>query len=212
MNQKIEQFFADPGQWQAEFSRLRAVVLDTGLIETFKWRNPCYTTDDDKNVVIIGGFKKYCALSFFNGALLKDPEQVLISPGENSQYSRLIPFTSVQQIDELESVIKAYIAEAVANEKAGKQVKAKAHEDYEIPAELEAKFVEAPAFRDAFYALTPGRQRGYLLHFAGAKQSKTRTARIEKYSDRIFDGKGMQDCVCGHSKRLPSCDGSHKYL
>ncbi len=208
---EVDQFLTETTPWQAELTRLRSIVLACGLTEAFKWRQPCYT-DNGKNILILSNFKQYCAIGFFKGVLLNDPDHLLEKPGENSQHSRILCFTSVQQIDEMVPIINAFIAEAVANEKAGKKVKVKDHADYEIPAELEEKFIETPALREAFYNLTPGRQRGYILNIAAAKQSKTRFARIEKYADRIYDGKGIFDCVCGHSKRLPSCDGSHKYL
>ena len=178
--------------WQAELKALRPILLNCGLTEELKWKMPCYTFENN-NVVLMSAFKEYCALSFFKGALLKDPQGILEKPGENTQAARLIRFTNVQQIVDLAPVISAYIAEAIAVEKAGLTVEFKQVDELAIPAELQDKFDDDPAFQMAFEALTPGRQRGYILHFAGAKQSSTRTSRIEKYTQKIFDGQGMYD-------------------
>ena len=210
-NPQVDDHLRTVDQWQAELEQLRAIVLTCPLTEQFKWRQPCYVFEKS-NVVILSGFKEYCALSFFKGALLKDPHGLLVAPGENSQSSRIIKFTNVQEIIEMEEILRAYIDEAIEVEKAGLKVEFKPKSEYAVPEELQSKFDEDPVFKTAFEALTPGRQKGYLLYFAGAKQSKARTARIEKYTPRIFDGKGMRDCVCGLSKRYPSCDGSHKQL
>jgi len=145
------------------------------------------------------------------GALLKDPQGLLESAGENTQSARLMRFRDLQDIQQKEAVIQAYLAEAIAIAKAGLKVKKKETSDYPVPDELRDKLAADPAFKKAFEALTPGRQRGYLLHFAAAKQSSTRAARIEQYTPRIMDGKGFRDCVCGLSKKMPTCDGSHKY-
>ena len=210
-NPKVDHYLQHVDAWRAELQKLRAILLGCALVEEFKWRQPCYTFQKS-NVAILSGFKEYCALGFFKGALLTDPHNLLVAPGANSQSSRLLKFTSVQEVADVEEVIRAYVAEAVAVEKAGLKVALKPKSDYPIPAELQHKFDDDPAFEAAFAALTPGRQKGYLLHFAGAKQSKSRAARIERYAPRIFDGKGMQDCVCGLSKKPPGCDGSHKIL
>ena len=178
--------------WQVELKALRPILLNCGLTEELKWKMPCYTFENN-NVVLMSAFKEYCALSFFKGALLKDPQGILEKPGENTQAARLIRFTNVQQIVDLAPVISAYIAEAIAVEKAGLTVEFKQVDELAIPAELQDKFDDDPAFQMAFEALTPGRQRGYILHFAGAKQSSTRTSRIEKYTQKIFDGQGMYD-------------------
>lgn len=178
--------------WAEELAALRPILLETELTEELKWKVPCYTFEGS-NILIMSAFKEYCSLSFFKGALLKDPEGVLEKPGENTQAGRLIRFTDVQRIVELAPVIKAYVAEAIEVEKAGLDVVYKKTSEFEVPDELVDVFEEDPQFQEAFDALTPGRQRGYLLHFAGAKQSKTRRARIEKYRDQIFDGKGMHD-------------------
>lgn len=211
MNANVDDYLNHLGQWQKELMQLRQVLLATDLTEEWKWKQPCYTFDK-KNVAIISPFKNYCALSFFKGVLLKDPNKMLVAPGKDSQTSRMFKFTQVDEIVELTPIIKAYIEEAIEIEKSGLQVVMKKTEEFAVPEELAQIFIEMPEFKEAFYQLTPGRQRGYLLNFAAAKQSKTRTARIEKYMDRIFDGKGIHDCVCGLSKRMPTCDGSHKQL
>ena len=210
-NPRVDEYVRNVEQWQEELKTLRAIVLDCQLTETFKWRQPCYTFEGN-NVVILSGFKDFFSLNFFKGSLLQDPRGLLVAPGENSQASRQIQFTSVQEIAEMEDILRAYIHEAIEVEKAGLKIEFKAKSEYAVPEELLCRFEDDPAFHDAFEALTPGRQKGYLLHFAGAKQPKTRTARIEKYRERIFDGKGMQDCVCGLSNKLPTCDGSHKNI
>ncbi len=179
-------------QWQAETQALRELVLACGLTEELKWEEACYTIYG-ANVLIIHGFKQYVALLFFKGALMADPGHLLIQQTENVQAGRQIRFTSMAQIVQLEQVLKDYIAEAIRVEKAGLKVEYRKTEDYEIPDELKEAFDEDPGFRRAFEELTPGRQRGYLLYFAGAKQSKTRMDRIEKWRDAIFDGIGLQD-------------------
>jgi Uncharacterized protein conserved in bacteria len=191
-NPKIDPYFNKLKQWKAEFELLREIVLDCGLTEDFKWMHPCYTFDD-KNIVLIHGFKDYCALLFHKGALLKDPHGILIQQTENVQAARQIRFTSVQQIDELQLILKTYIDEAIAVEKAGLQIEFKKNTEYAIPEELQNKFDEIPELKSSFEALTPGRQRAYLLHFSGAKQAKTREARIEKYIPHILNGKGLDD-------------------
>ncbi len=191
-NSKIDPFFNKAKQWKDEFQKLREIVLDCELTEDFKWMHPCYTYKNN-NIVLIHGFKEYCALLFHKGALLKDPHKILIQQTENVQAARQLRFTSVEQIDEMQLIIKTYIDEAIEVEKAGLQVEFKKNTEYAIPEELQNKFVEIPDLKIAFEALTPGRQRGYLLYFSGAKQSKTRESRIEKYLPHILDGKGMDD-------------------
>jgi uncharacterized protein YdeI (YjbR/CyaY-like superfamily) len=178
--------------WQAEMRELRKIILDSGLTEELKWRIPCYTFENS-NILIMSAFKEYCSLSFFKGVLLKDTHNILEQPGKNTQAGRHIPFTDVQSIVELELVLKAYIQEAIEVEKAGLKVALKETRDYDFPEELQEALAEDPAFQAAFEALTPGRQRGYLLHFSGAKQSKTRLSRIEKCMPAIFEGKGLYD-------------------
>ncbi|OIB03814.1 hypothetical protein AK95_09335 [Paenibacillus sp. LC231] len=191
-NSKIDPYFNKLKKWKEEFELLREIVLDCGLTEDFKWMHPCYTLDD-KNIVLIHGFKDYCALLFHKGALLKDPHGILIQQTANVQAARQIRFTNVQEIDEMQLILKTYIDEAIEVEKAGLQVNYKKNTEYIIPAELENKFVEMPDLKTAFEALTPGRQRAYILHFSSPKQSKTRESRVEKYISHILSGKGLND-------------------
>lgn len=178
--------------WTEELKQLRAVVLDTALTEERKWGVPCYTFDGN-NVATVSAYKDNATLSFFKGSLLKDPNGVLIQPGANSQAARVIRFTDVESIAEMEPIIKACIAEAIEVEKAGLSVEFKKTSEFDVPVEFQEKLDESPEFKAAFEALTPGRQRGYLLYFAGAKQSKTRTSRVEKYRQKILDGQGFHD-------------------
>jgi len=211
MNPKVDIYFSQLEKWQAELEKLRMILLDCMLTEELKWGSPCYSFQK-KNLVILGGFKDNCVISFITGALLKDGKGILTKPGENSQSARVIRFSNLKEIIKLEPIIKAYIFEAIENEKAGIKVELKKTTEYEIPKELEIKFEESALLKKAFNALTPGRQRGYLLFFSAAKQSETRTTRIEKYTDRILKGIGINDCVCGLSKKMPSCDGTHKTM
>lgn len=178
--------------WAAELAALRALVLDSGLTEACKWGVPCYTVNGG-NVVIIHSFKEYCALLFFKGALIKDPKGILVQQTENVQAGRQLQFTNVQEIIKLKTTIKAYLQEAIAVEKAGLKVAMKPTAEFAMPEEFQAQLDAYPALKTAFEALTPGRQRGYLLHFAAAKQSKTREARIEKCTPLILNGKGLLD-------------------
>jgi uncharacterized protein YdeI (YjbR/CyaY-like superfamily) len=191
--------------------QLRLLLLDCGLTEEFKWRTPCYSFQGN-NVVLIGSFKEYCALSFFKGTLLQDSNEILSKPGENSQAVRFFKFTNLEEIIEQKSIIKAYIYEAIEIEKAGLKVNFKSNTELELVAELQNTLAKNPALKTAFQALTPGRQRAYNLYFSAPKQSKTRETRIEKYTPRILNGKGINDCTCGLSKKMPNCDGSHKYI
>lgn len=191
-NSKIDPYFNKLKKWKEEFKLLREIALDCGLTEDFKWMHPCYTLDD-KNIVLIHGFKDYCALLFHKGALLKDPHGILIQQTANVQAARQIRFTDVQEIDEMQLILKTYIDEAIEVEKAGLQVNYKKNTEYTIPEELESKFVDMPDLKAAFEALTPGRQRAYILHFSTPKQSKTRESRVEKYIAQILDGKGLND-------------------
>ncbi|RLQ92263.1 YdeI/OmpD-associated family protein [Falsibacillus albus] len=192
LNPKVDDYLSKSKKWKAEYEKLREIILDCGLTEDFKWMHPCYTLDG-KNVVLIHGFKEYCALLFHKGSLVKDPQNILIQQTENVQAARQIRFTNVEEINELEPVLKAYIQQAIEVEKAGLEVEFKKNEDYAIPEELQHKFDEMPDLKAAFEELTPGRQRAYLLYFSKAKQSKTRTARVEKYTQHILDGKGLND-------------------
>jgi uncharacterized protein YdeI (YjbR/CyaY-like superfamily) len=211
MNPKVEEYLDKATKWKAEFKKLRMIVLNCGLTEDFKWKNPCYTFKEN-NIVLIHGFKEYCAIAFFKGSLLKDEMKILIQQTENVQAGRQIRFTNIEDITAMETVLKAYIYEAIEVEKSGLKVEYKERSEFNIPEELQSKFNDSPSFQSAFDALTPGRQKAYLLYFSEPKQSKTRETRIEKYSQRILNGKGLNDCVCGLSKKMPSCDGSHKFL
>jgi len=192
MNPKVDEFLSKAKKWQEEYSALRNIVLDCELTEEFKWMHPCYTLEK-KNIVLIHGFKDYCALLFHKGALLKDAHGILIQQTENVQAARQIRFTSVQEIVGMETIIKEYIREAIEVEKAGLEVPMKEHKEYIIPEELQNKFDEMPTLKTAFEELTPGRQRAYILHFSQPKQSKTRVSRIEKCTQQILDGKGLND-------------------
>jgi uncharacterized protein YdeI (YjbR/CyaY-like superfamily) len=191
-NPRVDAFIGRAKQWGEEFKKLRAIILDCGLTEELKWGVPCYTFQEG-NVVLMHGFKEYCALLFFKGALLHDPEGVLIIQTKNVQATRQIRFSDLREIIELEPIIKACIHEAIEVEKAGLKVALKKTEDFAVPEEFQERLDELPALKTAFDRLTPGRQRGYLLYFAAAKQSKTRVSRIEIYMQHILDGKGLND-------------------
>ncbi len=199
MNPKVDFFFkkvktpnSKTGKWQEEYELLRAIVLDCGLTEELKWGCPCYTFQKS-NIVLIHGFKEYCALLFFKGSLLQDTQGILIQQTKNVQAVRQIRFTNAKEISRLKKVLKAYIYEAVEVEKAGLKVKLKETKDYTIPEEFQIKLDEMPVLKKAFEALTPGRQRAYLFHFAQPKQPKTRTSRVEKNIKQILQGKGLDD-------------------
>jgi uncharacterized protein YdeI (YjbR/CyaY-like superfamily) len=192
MNARVDEFFKKAKEWRKEFDQLRKVCLDCGLTEDLKWGKPCYTYQES-NIVLIHGFKEYCALLFFKGALLKDPNGILIQQTENVQAARQIRFTNVQQIVEMQSVLKSYIKEAIEVEKAGLEVSYKKTSEFAIPQEFQNKLDDSRALKNAFNALTPGRQRGYVLYFSAAKQSKTREARVEKCLPQILEGKGLND-------------------
>ena len=188
----VDWYFEKDSQWRKEYAKLRKIILDTGLDEELKWGCPCYTFEK-RNIVLIHGFKEYCALLFFKGALLKDPQGILIQQTENVQSARQIRFTNLKEIVKLEPVIKAYIYEAIEVEKAGLKVKLKKTSEYKIPEEFESRLKKNKALKTAFGALTPGRQRAYLFYFSQPKQSKTRESRIEKSIPQILDGKGLND-------------------
>lgn len=210
MNPQLDHFFQNATQWKREMEELREIVSNCNLMEEQKWGVPCYTFSKG-NILIIHGFKEYCALNFFKGVLLHDTEGILVQQTENSQASRQIRFTNLKEISEKAAILKAYIFEAIEIEKAGLKIDYKKVEDFSIPEELIQKWTEDPTIKTAFDKLTPGRQKAYLLHFSDSKQSKTRLARIEKNLSRILNGKGLNDCICGLSKRMPNCDGSHKF-
>jgi uncharacterized protein YdeI (YjbR/CyaY-like superfamily) len=192
MNPKVDEFLSKAKKWKEEYEKLRNIVLDCELTEEFKWMHPCYTFEK-KNIVLIHGFKEYCALLFHKGALLQDAHGILIQQTENVQAARQIRFTNVQEIVEMETILKAYIYEAIEVEKAGLEVNFKKNTEFIIPEELQNKFDEIPALKTAFEALTPGRQRAYILYFSEPKQSKTRESRVEKCIQRILNGKGLND-------------------
>ena len=192
MNPKTDFYFNKNNKWQEEINKLRMILLDCELTEELKWGVPCYTYKKS-NIVLIHVFKEYCALLFFKGVLLKDTKGILIQQTENVQSARQIRFTDLKQIVKLERTIKTYVYEAIEIETAGLKVPMKKKKEYDIPEEFQIKLKKSSALKEAFYALTPGRQRGYLLYFSSAKLAKTREDRIEKYSKQILAGKGMED-------------------
>jgi len=201
MNPKVDFYFNKAKKWQDELQQLRVIALDCGLTEELKWGCPCYTFQNN-NIVLIHDFKEYCALLFFKGALLNDTHGILIQQTKNVQAARQIRFTGIDEIIELEPVLKAHIFEAIEVEKAGLKVDLKKTEEFTIAKEFQYKLDRIPALKTAFEALTPGRQRAYLLHFSAPKQSKTREARIEKYMPQILGGKGINDSTFDERNRL----------
>jgi uncharacterized protein YdeI (YjbR/CyaY-like superfamily) len=192
MNPKVDFFFNKAEKWQKEYEKLRIIVLECGLTEELKWGVPCYTFQQN-NIVLIHGFKEYCALLFHKGVLLNDTHNILIQQTENVQSARQLRFSNLEEIDTLESTIKSYIFEAIEVEKAGLQVKLKKTTEFHVPKEFQTRLDEKADLKAAFKALTPGRQRGYLLHFSQPKQSKTRVSRVDKCMERILLGKGLND-------------------
>src|SRR5688500_19035677 len=188
MNPKVDWFFDKATKWQKEFEQLRMIILDCDLKEELKWGQPCYMFEKS-NIVLIHGFKEYCALLFFKGALLKDPKGILVQQTKNVQSARQIRFTSSNEIAKMNRTIKAYVKEAIAVEKSGLKVPMKKTKEYSIPEEFQKRLSKSASLKKAFYALTPGRQRGYLLHFSSAKLAATREARIEKSLPKILKGK-----------------------
>jgi len=191
-NPKVDWYFSEDTKWQKEYVALRRIVLDCGLTEELKWGHPCYTFRR-KNIVLIHGFKEYCALLFFKGALLKDDHGILIQQTKNVQAARQIRFTGIREIVGLEHALKAYVHQAIEVDKAGLKVPLKKTSDFTVPEEFQKKLDEIPTLKTAFEALTPGRQRAYIFYFSQAKQSKTRESRIEKYIPKILEGKGRED-------------------
>jgi uncharacterized protein YdeI (YjbR/CyaY-like superfamily) len=192
MNEKVNWFFEKESKWQEAYTLLREIVLESSLNEALKWGCPCYT-NNKSNIVLIHGFKEYCALLFMQGALLSDPNNILVQQTENVQSARQIRFKNTNEIQQLESTIKSFIEEAIKVDNAGIKAPLKKVNEYKIPEEFNIVLEDIADLKTAFYALTPGRQRGYLLFFAAPKQSKTRTARIEKYLQQILDGKGLEN-------------------
>lgn len=192
MNLKVDGYLKEAEKWRAEMGKLREIILESGLTEELKWGKPCYTFRDS-NVVLIIGFKEYFALLFTKGALLKDPKGILTQQTENVQAARIVRFTHLREIEERKTILKAYLKEAVEVEKAGLKVTYKTVSEFKVPEEFQNKLDKNPTLRKAFTALTPGRQKGYLLYFSAAKQAKTRESRIEKYAPQILKGKGLDD-------------------
>jgi uncharacterized protein YdeI (YjbR/CyaY-like superfamily) len=192
MNPKVDAFLKKAAKWREEFGQLRRIVLDCGLTEELKWGKPSYS-HEGANVVLIHGFKEYCALLFFKGALLKDSRGILVQQTENVQAARQIRFTNVREITGMKTVLKDYVQEAIKVEKAGLKVDYKKTAEFKMPEEFQRKLDKNRALKTAFESLTPGRQRGYLLYFSAAKQSKTRESRIEKCTPQILKGKGLED-------------------
>jgi uncharacterized protein YdeI (YjbR/CyaY-like superfamily) len=209
MNQDVTKYINRSKQWKDELIVIREILLDAGLTEEYKWAAPCYTYNA-KNVLMVQPFKEYFALGFFNGAALTDPKGLLVKPGEHTRFGRQLKLTDSQDIVKKAAIIKKFIKEAITKD-ASTPIKAEATPVIEVE-ELKAVFKKNAALKKAFESLTPGRQRGYLIFFSAAKQSETRFARIEKYTNQILCGKGITDCTCGLSKRMPICDGSHKLL
>ena len=192
VNPKVDWFFDKDTKWKKEYEKLRMIILDCGLIEELKWGCPCYTFENT-NIVLIHGFKEYCALLFFKGALLSDPSGILIQQTKNVQSARQIRFTSVKEIVKMEKIIKAYVYEAIEVERAGLKVKLKKTSDFKMPEEFQKKLDKSKVLKTAFEKLTPGRQRQYIFYFSQPKLSKTREARVEKYMTQILSGKGLND-------------------
>lgn len=209
MNTKVDAFLVQAKSWREELSVLRGIILQCVLEEELKWGSPCYMLDK-KNVVIIQGFKEYFAIMFFQGAIMKDPMGRLVKPGENTQAGRQMRFKNMAELVQDESLIKSYLEEAIALEKAGAKVVFKDPSEFNIPSEFQGHLQKNADLKKAFEKLTPGRQKAYCVYFADSKQSQTRENRIEKFIPRILSGKGMTDCTCGLSKRMPGCDGSHR--
>jgi uncharacterized protein YdeI (YjbR/CyaY-like superfamily) len=192
LNPDVDAVLSREQKWVEEVERLRPIILDSELTEELKWGKPCYTFEKG-NVAMLYRMKDCCALGFFKGVLLKDAEGLLVAPGENSQAMRWLRFTDIDEVVEQESAVRAYIAEAVEAEKAGLNVKFRSTKDFTVPEEFQARLDGDPALKAAFDGLTPGRQRGYILYFSGAKQSRTRASRVDKCAQRILDGKGLND-------------------
>lgn len=211
MNKDVDIYLAKAMKWQKEMLLLRDILLACKLEEEIKWGKPCYSMNKGI-VVMIQAFKDHCDLGFFKGALLQDKAAILIKAGENTQASRQMRFTDIKEIEKRSKVIKSYIKEAINLEKNGiKYIGESIAESIQV-VELQQIFKKDAALKKAFESLTPGRQRGYLIHFSGAKQSETRMSRIHKQASKIMCGKGINDCTCGLSKRMPNCDGSHNKL
>ncbi len=211
MNNQVNDFLENATKWKVELFVLRNIVLESGLTEDFKWRNPCYTFEN-KNILFIGGLKDACLVSFIKGALLNDPNKILIQQTEHSKSVRIIKFKSLAEIQSQKDQLIVFIKEAIDIETKGLKVEKNTSVEDEFCEELKEYLLADLDFKFAFENLTPGRKRGYNIFISSAKQSETRILRIEKNKARIFSGKGLHDCICGHSKKMPLCDGSHKYF
>ncbi len=211
MNKEVDIYLAKAKKWQKEMLLLRDILLACKLEEEIKWGKPCYSMNNGI-VIMIQAFKDHCDLGFFKGVLMQDNAGILIKAGENTQAARQMRFTDIKEIEKHSKIIKSYIKEAVEIEKKGLQYKTDSKSEQIQVDELAQIFKKDGALKKAFESLTPGRQRAYLIHFSGAKQSETRIARIQKQIAKIKCGKGMNDCTCGLSKRMPNCDGSHNKL
>lgn len=210
MKDPVDQYILKLKAWQAEVTLLRNILQECKLTESIKWGQPCYSINN-KNLVIIAPFKTHCDLGFFNGATLKDEKKLLVKAGIHTQSARQMRFENINEIKLYRPIIKNYIKEAISNIQQGIQSELTEKDKTIVVEELEVVFKKDTKLKKAFEALTPGRQRAYLIHFSGAKQSATRIARIEKYTESILAGRGINDCTCGRSKKMPYCDGSHKY-
>lgn len=209
-DQQVDDFLERIGQWREELRELRRILLDCGLKEDFKWRSPCYTYRD-ANVAIIQTMKGSCVLSFFKGSLLQDAHGILSKPGEHTQAARILRFKGLEEIRDIEPILKVYIGQAIELEKTGQKVAFADNAEIDFVEELKERLRSDDAFSQAFKALTPGRQRAYNIHFSAALRPATRVARIEKCTPRILSGLGLNDCTCGLSRKMPYCDGSHKF-
>lgn len=209
MNKEVDTYITKAKKWQEELKTIRPILLEAGLTEAFKWVAPCYTFND-KNILILAPYKEYFALGFFNGAQLTDPKGLLVKPGDHTRFGRQLRLENTQDIVKKTSIIKKFIKESISKEVLT-PLKSEAAPSI-IVEELNTVFKKNAALKKAFESLTPGRQRGYLIFFSAAKQPETRYARIEKYTKQILCGKGITDCTCGLSKRMPTCDGSHRLL
>ncbi|TSA58335.1 MAG: hypothetical protein D4R41_04835 [Sediminibacterium sp.] len=209
MNPEIDIYLSKSKKWQNEMMLLRAILLECQLEEALKWGKPCYTSNST-NIVIIQSFKDHCDLGFFNGALLKDTNKVLTKAGEHTQSGRQFRFSDISEIQKMKRIIKSYVKEAIQLELSGLKFEQLEKPENIIIKELQDVFKKNAPLKKAFESLTPGRQRGYLIYFSAAKQSETRLSRINNNASKIMSGKGINDCTCGLSKRMPNCDGSHK--
>ncbi len=210
MSLNLESYYDNIPKWKKELLLLREICLSCELKEELKWKAPCFTLEG-KNILILHALKNFCGIGFFKGALIQDNNNLLQFPGENSNHSKILKFQSLTEIIANEEAIRGFIFDAIEIEKKGLKVTPQNNE-MELPLELIGIFKETPNFKNAFEKLSSGKKRGYLLYFAGAKQSQTKLDRMHKMIDRILLGKGIQDCTCGLSKKLPRCDGSHKFI